>query len=33
MAGKSYSLGDLMTEDMTIIARELRRALPAVSEH
>jgi hypothetical protein len=32
MAGRTYSLGDLMDEDMTIIARELRRALPAVSD-
>ena len=25
MAGRTYSLGDLMDEDMTIVARELRR--------
>lgn len=30
MAGRTYSLGDLIDEDMTIIARELRRALPGV---
>src|SRR5437764_7398972 len=28
MAGRTYSLGDLMDDDMTIVARELRRALP-----
>ena len=32
MAGRTYSLGDLIDEDMTIIARELRRALPAVRD-
>jgi hypothetical protein len=28
MHGKTYSLGDLLDEDMDIVARELRRALP-----
>jgi hypothetical protein len=30
MNGKTYSLGDLLDEDMEIVARELRRALPEV---
>jgi hypothetical protein len=29
MNGGTYSLGDLLDEDMEIVARELRRALPA----
>jgi len=28
MNGKTYSLGDILDEDMEIVARELRRALP-----
>jgi hypothetical protein len=28
MNGKTYSLGDILDEDMEILARELRRALP-----
>ena len=32
MNGKTYSLGDLLDDDVEVVARELRRALPRASE-